>query len=168
MLSARQIRFGTGWRPGHSSCGDLHGVAGAHTTARRPDHLPANPGLPDPTGLPPTLPAARGGTRLQGGLQTRSPENRERWCSARSAVEKHPHRPQGACSASGKESPSPRAQPGAPGRGTTIPFSLGDSLCSTPAQSGGQCRYKGLFCPGADARERGRAAGAAVWGLGHR
>lgn len=78
------------------------------------------------------------------------------------------HLPQGGCSAAGKSSPAPRAQPRAPARGTTIPFSLGDSLCSTPAQCGGQCRYKGLFCPGADARERGRVAGAAVWDLGRR
>lgn len=77
------------------------------------------------------------------------------------------HLLQGFYGASGKYSSLPRIEPRAPGMGTTIPFSLGNSLCSTPAQSGGQCRYKGLFCSGADARERGRVADAVVLELGH-
>ncbi|KAI5940374.1 Multidrug resistance-associated protein 5 [Manis javanica] len=80
----------------------------------------------------------------------------------RAGKEEQPAPPPGFLRASGKWSLLPGLEPLAPGRGTTFPFSLGQSLCKTPAQCGGQCRYKGLFCCGADARERGRVAGAAV------
>lgn len=80
----------------------------------------------------------------------------------RAGKEEQPAPPPGFLRASGKWSLLPGLEPLAPGRGTTFPFSLGQSLCNTPAQCGGQCRYKGLFCCGADARERGRVAGAAV------
>lgn len=141
---------------------------GAQTAAHRRDvpaykHRAAGPhrATVNPPGHP-------WGTRPQRRFQSGSQKCWEGRCRTKNTLERRSslHLPQGFYGASGKQSPSPCVQPRALGRGTTIPFSLGESLSSTPAQSGGQCRYKGLFCSGADARERGERPARLSWSWG--
>lgn len=165
------IRFGAGWLRGHRGYDDLHSAFRCINGQAPPwpPCLQTLTVLPAHRGLLSTLPATHWNTGPQRRFQTGSQNLWEGWCRACSAVEGRSdlHLLQGFYDASGKYSSLPRIEPRAPGRGTTIPFSLGNSLCSTPAQSGGQCRYKGLFCSGADARERGRVGDAVVLELGH-